>query len=191
MLTAASPTPPAPAPMSQAIEHPVHGTLRLALKRKPKPNRPKYQGVAKTSSGGYQAFVYKKATKVGVGTFKTEEEAAVQRAVTIALGLENIPTPGKNDVVDMDFDSKMDNAPSAESSPLQTFNPPASSGPLFWPAYGFRGRKEGFKQSLDAQVVRRSGSHRTLLQRHYEAHPQLTPGSRTVQNLNFYLTDRI
>ena len=79
----------------------------------------------------------------------------------------------------MDFDSKMDNPPSScESSPLPVLSPSQlnSAGPLCWPAYGFAGRLAPPGQ----QGQRRSGSHRTLLERHYAAHPQLTPGPRPV-----------
>ena len=108
--------------------------LKLKLRSKPGAHGERFQGVEKTTSGNFQAFVSKKGKKVGVGTYSTEEEAATQRALDYANNLENVDF-GRKDEVDMDLDKKFADAPSAESSPLSIKGWVAenSSGPLCWP----------------------------------------------------------
>ena len=162
--------------------------LKLKLRSKPGAHGERFQGVEKTTSGNFQAFVSKKGKKVGVGTYSTEEEAATQRALDYANNLENVDF-GRKDEVDMDLDKKFADAPSAESSPLSIKGWVAenSSGPLCWPAYGFLGRKPQLSQQ--AKDARASGAHKTLLQRHHEAHPHLTgkaaTADPTAQKLKF------
>ena len=64
--------------------------LKLKLRSKPGAHGERFQGVEKTTSGNFQAFVSKKGKKVGVGTYSTEEEAATQRALDYANNLENL-----------------------------------------------------------------------------------------------------
>ena len=164
--------------------------LKLKLRSKPGAHGEKFRGVEKTTAGNFQAFVHKKGMKVGVGTFDTEEAAATHRALEYANNLENVLTPGRKDKVDMDFDQKLTNALEVKSSPLSNSSPLVPgwlaqdvSGPLCWPAYGFKGRKPSL--SKQAQAARATGTHKTLLQRHLEAHPQLARKDSTVQTLKF------
>ncbi len=92
----------------------------------------------------------------------------------------------------MDFDKKLINAPEVESSPLAPlplfpgwFAQDAAGGSLCWPAYGFKDRKPTLSQQ--AQASRASGTHKTLLQRHLEAHPQLARKDPMVQTLKFIM----
>ena len=107
--------------------------LKLKLRSKPGAHGEKFKGVEKTTAGNYQAFVSKKGKKVAVGTYSTEEEAATQRALDYANNLENLDF-GREDKVDMDFDKKMADAPSVESSPLSIkgWVAQSDSGPLCW-----------------------------------------------------------
>ena len=187
MMSAKPSVPLSPKCMYVNVSVSKYGGLKLKLRSKPGANGAKFQGVEKTTAGNWQAFVCKKGKKIGVGTFDTEMAAATQRAVTLANGLEMVATPGRGDMVDLDFDKKMATALEVESSPLLPLNPgwfaQDASGPLFWPAYGFKGRKPPLSQQ--AQAARASGTHKTLLQRHLEAHPQLSRKDPTVQTLKF------